>query len=382
MSTITSSFTRRRKAGLLRDSAVAANFYMIAGAGGNVGVQLGPDGLVVVDTGTADKADLVIATIKKLSPEPIRYVIDTSARPDHAGANERIAKAGETLFYVNNKTNLEMTNGGAAAIVATDDVLTRMSTSGPGATPTPLAAWPTEPFHEPRTHLYFNGESIEVTRQPSAITDGDSMVFFRGSDVVVTGDVLDVNRFPMIDTTQGGTIQGEIEALNKLVDLAVSSIPMNWRDDGTLVVPGHGRICDQADVVEYRDMVAIMSARIRALIKEGKTLEEVKAAAPAAGYVRRYGRDSERGPPTCSSRPSTRALRRWRGRGEDAHPRPNGHPRRHHCRIDCACADEPNSIDVQASAPIDLTGTWVSLVTEDWRYRMVTPPKATIMPYR
>jgi cyclase len=292
VSTITGFLHAQEESRTLEILQLRPNFYMIAGAGGNVGVQLGPDGLVVVDTGTADKADLVIAAIKKLSPEPIRYVIDTSARPDHAGGNEKIAKAGETLFYVNNATNLEMTNGGAAAIVATDDVLTRMSTSGPGATPTPLAAWPTEPFHEQRKHLYFNGESIEVMRQSAAITDGDSMVFFRRSDVVVTGDVLDVNRFPMIDTAQGGTIQGEIDALNKLVDLAVSSIPMNWRDDGTLVVPGHGRICDQADVVEYRDMVAIVSARIRALIKEGKTLEEVKAAVPAAGYVRRYGHDS------------------------------------------------------------------------------------------
>ena len=290
--TITGFLHAQEEGGPLEILQLRRNFYMIAGAGGNIGVQLGPDGVVVVDTGTADKADLVIAAIKKLSPEWIRYVIDTSGRPDHAGGNEKIAKAGETLFYVNNKTNLEMTNGGAAAIVATDDVVTRMSTPTPGATPTPLAAWPTEPFHEQHKHLYFNGESIEVMRQPAAITDGDSIVFFRGSDVVVTGDVLDVTGFPMIDPAQGGTIQGEIDALNKLVDLAVSSIPMNWRDDGTLVVPGHGRICDQADVVEYRDMVVIMRTRIRALIKEGKTLEEVIAAVPAAGYVRRYGRDS------------------------------------------------------------------------------------------
>jgi len=261
------------------------NFYMLAGAGGNIGVQIGSDGPVVVDTGMADQADLVVVAIKKLSPEPIRYVIDTSARPDHAGGNEKISKAGETLFYVNNSTNLSMTNGGAAAVVATDDALNRMSTM-------PLAAQPTEPFHEPHKHLYFNGEGIEVMRQPAAITDGDSVVFFRRSDVVVTGDILDVNRFPTIDTAQGGSIQGEIDALNKLVDLAVSSIPMNWREDGTLVVPGHGRICDQADVVEYRDMVVIIRDRIRALIKEGKTLEQVKAAAPAAGYVRRYGNES------------------------------------------------------------------------------------------
>jgi cyclase len=292
MTTSTVRLSAQQEAMPLEILELRSNFYMIVGAGGNIGVQIGPDGPVVVDAGTGNQADSVVAAIKRLTPEPIRYVIDTSARPDHTGGNEKIAKAGETLFFLNNPTNVSMTNGGAAAIVATDNALARMSALGSGAMP--LAAQPTEPFQERLKHLYFNGEGIAVMRQPAAITDGDVIVFFRRSDVVVTGDIFDVDRFPTIDTAQGGTIQGEIGALNKLVDLAISSVPMAWRDDGTLIVPGHGRICDQADLVEYRDMVAIIRDRVRALIKEGKTLDQVEAAAPAAGYLRRYGHD--RGP--------------------------------------------------------------------------------------
>jgi glyoxylase-like metal-dependent hydrolase (beta-lactamase superfamily II) len=283
-----------RSAGAQADPEVLQlrpNFYMIAGAGANIAVQIGPDGVVVVDTGTADQADAVVAAIRKLSPEPIRYIIDTSARPDHAGGNEKIAKAGETLFYATQQ-NLAMTNGGAAAILAHENVLSRVSTPGRGgATPMPVAAWPTEAFHERLRHMYFNGEGIELLYQPAAITDGDSMVFFRKSDVVVAGGVLDMTRFPMIDLAEGGSIQGEIDALNKLVELAIPSTPMDWREDGTLVVAGHGRICDQADVVEYRDMVTIVRDRIRELIKEGKSLEQVKEASPTAGYTKRYGAD-------------------------------------------------------------------------------------------
>jgi cyclase len=270
------------------------NFYMIVGAGGNIAVQVGPDGAVVVDSGTEDKADAVVAAIKKLSPEPIRFVIDTSARPEHVGGNEKVARAGETLFnIISNPQNMAMTNGGAAGIVAAETVLRRMSAPGSGGeSALPRAAWPTDAFLERRKYMYFNGEGIELLHQSAAVTDGDSIVFFRRSDVVAAGDILDMTRFPMIDVAGGGSIQGEIDALNKLVELAIPSIPMDWRDDGTLVVPGHGRVCDQYDVVEYRDMVTIIRDRIRDLIRQGKTLEQVKAASPTVGYSRQYGSDS------------------------------------------------------------------------------------------
>ena len=118
--------------------------------------------------------------------------------------------------------------------------------------------------------MYINGEGIEVLHQPAAHTDGDSVVFFRRSDVVVAGDMLDTTRFPVIDVARGGSIQGEIDALNRIVDLAIPSIPFDWRDEGTLVIPGHGRLLDQLDVVEYRDMVSIIRDRIRAMLKQGQ----------------------------------------------------------------------------------------------------------------
>jgi glyoxylase-like metal-dependent hydrolase (beta-lactamase superfamily II) len=117
-------------------------------------------------------------------------------------------------------------------------------------------------------------------------------VFFRRSDVVVAGDVLDTRQFPVIDVDRGGSIQGEIAALNRLVDLAIPSEPLVSREAGTLIVPGHGHICGQLDVVEYRDMVTIIHDRVRDLVAAGKTLEQIKAASPASGYVRRYGNDS------------------------------------------------------------------------------------------
>jgi cyclase len=271
---------------------VRPNFYVIGGAGANISVQAGQDGVVVVDAGTAAQADLVVSAIKKLSPQPIRYVIDTSADADHVGGNERIAKAGRTLFNTNNPFSESMTNNGAAAILSAEKVLTRMSAPTGQQSPFPTAAWPTETFPQRRKYMYLNDEGIEVFHQPAAHTDGDSIVFFRRSDVVVAGDILDTTRFPIIDVPRGGSIQGEIDALNRLVELAIPSVPLVSREAGTLVIPGHGRICDQLDVVEYRDMVTIVRDRIRDLIKEGKTLDQIQATSPTRGYTRRYGSDS------------------------------------------------------------------------------------------
>ena len=137
--------------------------------------------------------------------------------------------------------------------------------------------------------MYWNGEAIEVLHQPAAHTDSDVFVFFRRSDVVVAGDVLDTRQFPVIDVERGGSIQGEIAALNRLVDLAVPSVPIVAREAGTIVIPGHGRLCDQYNVIEYRDMVTIIRDRVRELIAAGRSLEQVKAANPAKGYTGRYG---------------------------------------------------------------------------------------------
>jgi cyclase len=262
------------------------NFYMIAGAGGNVGFQVGVDGVVVVDTGSVSSADAVVAAIQKITTQPIRYVINTSADPDHVGGNAAVAKAGRTLFTQNADFL-----GGGASILSVEQVLTRMSGSSGKTSPFPAGAWPSETFNQPRKYIYLNGEGIEILHQPAAHTDGDGIVFFRRSDVVMAGDTFDTTRFPVIDVAKGGSIQGEIAALQKLVDTAIPSVPIVSREEGTLVIPGHGRICDQVDVVEYRDMVTIIRDRIRDLMKQGLTLEQVKAASPARGYTRRYGSD-------------------------------------------------------------------------------------------
>ena len=269
------------------------NFFMIAGAGGNIGVQIGEDGVVVVDAGTAARADAVVAAIKKLTTQPIRYIIDTSADPDHVGGNETLSKAGQTLFTA--PGSIGVTGdflGGVASILSAQKVLERMTAPTGKTSPFPIGATPTETFDFPRKYMYLNGEGIEMLHQPAAHTDGDLVVFFRRSDVVVAGDVLDTTRFPVIDAGRGGSINGEIAALNRLVDLAIPSVPIVSRDAGTLVIPGHGRVCDQYDVASYRDMVTVIRDRVRDLKKAGMTLNQVKAASPARGYTHRYGSDA------------------------------------------------------------------------------------------
>jgi cyclase len=280
-------------AGELEVLELRPNFFMIAGAGANVGVQIGEDGVVVVDAGQAAKATAVVAAIKKLTPRPIRYIIDTSADADHVGGNETLSKAGQTLFTAPGSIGITGDFlGGVASILAAQKVLERMTAPTGKVPPFPIGATPTETFDFSRKYMYLNGEGIELLHQPAAHSDGDVMVFFRRSDVVVAGDVLDTTHFPVIDLTRGGSVNGEIAALNRLVDLAIPSVPIVSREAGTLVIAGHGRICDQTDVAEYRDMVTIVRDRIRDLKKAGMTLAQVKATSPTRGYTKRYGADS------------------------------------------------------------------------------------------
>jgi glyoxylase-like metal-dependent hydrolase (beta-lactamase superfamily II) len=265
---------------------VRPSFFVIAGAGANIGVQIGEDGLVIVDAGSAAAVPGVLAAIKRLSPKPIRYVIDTGPDADHVGGNEALSSAGEKLFAGGlpggGQPNAASTADRVAPVVAVEGVLRHLAKS-------PAAVWPTEVFHYARKAMYLNGEAIEMLHQPSAHTDSDLFVFFRRSDVVMAGEVLDTRQFPVIDVARGGSIQGELAALNRLVELAVPSTPVVTREAGTIVVPGHGRLCDAYDVVEYRDMLTIIADRVRDSIKAGKSLAGVKAAQPAKGYVGRYG---------------------------------------------------------------------------------------------
>jgi len=271
---------------------VRPNFYMIAGAGGNIGVQIGSDGVVLVDSGSAAASGQVVAAIKKLTELPIRYIINTSAEADHVGGNGNLAKAGYTIFtnaLGNAGLANAMTNGGVASILAHDSILQRMSAPTGKAAAYPVESWPTEAFFQKRKTLRMSGEGIEVLYQPAAHSGADSFVFFRGSDVVVAGDVLDTTRFPVIDLANGGSIQGEIDALNKLIELAIPPVPFIYEGVGTYVIPGHGRLCEQMDVVDYRDMVVIVRDAVWDMIKQNKTLDQIKAAHPAKPFETGYG---------------------------------------------------------------------------------------------
>jgi cyclase len=271
---------------------VRPNFYMIAGAGGNISVQIGQDGVVLVDAGTEAAADKVVAAIRKLTPLPTRYVIDTGADADHVSGNGRLAKAGQTIF-VNALGNANfanaMTNGGGASIMAHNSVLARMSAPTGKASAFPVETWPTEAFFPKRWYLRMNDEGIEVLYQPAAHSDADSFVFFRKSDVVAAGDILDTTRFPVIDLAKGGSVQGEIDALNRLIALAIPPGPFIYEGVGTYVIPGHGRPCEQLDVVDYRDMVVEVRDVVADMIKQGMTLDQIKAAHPARPYETEYG---------------------------------------------------------------------------------------------
>jgi glyoxylase-like metal-dependent hydrolase (beta-lactamase superfamily II) len=261
---------------------VQGSVYMVVGAGGNVTLQIGKDGVLLVDTSFAQMSDKLLAEIKKLSDKPIRYVINTHSHLDHVGGNENIAKAGNTIAGGN--VGADVPPG--ATIIAHENVLNRMSAPTGAQASFPVGAWPTDTYFTKQKEIYFNDEAVVVLHQPNAHTDGDSIVYFRRSDVISTGDVFITTTYPVIDRERGGSINGIIRALNTLLDL---SIPREKQEGGTYLIPGHGRLSDEADLLEYRDMLTIIRDRIEDLVKKGMTLEQVKAAGPTLDYDARYG---------------------------------------------------------------------------------------------
>ena len=273
------------------------NFYVIGGAGGNVVVQLGPEGVILVDSGSTERADQVLAAIRRLTDLPIRYIINTSMDADHTGGNEKLARAGLSILpgAVVAGAGLGddvVSNFGRASVLAHENVLGRMSAPTGRQSPVASGLWPTKTFAYHQYSMYLNGEGIQVIHQPAAHTDGDTIVFFRRGDVIATGDIIDTTRWPVIDTKRGGTVQGELDALNRLMDMTVFNLPLQWKADRTFLVPGHGHVYDKLDLLEYRDAVTIVRDRVQDLIDEGKTLAQVKAANPTLGYRSQYGADS------------------------------------------------------------------------------------------
>jgi cyclase len=268
---------------------VQGNIYMLIGDGGNITVQVGEEGPLVVDTGTGKLADKVIAAIHKLSPHPIQFIVNTSFHSDHVGGNVKLHAVGEDPSLYGSFFSGQFADAGqGATIISQLNVQDRMSAEkGPDAIP--AVGWPSDTFVEGRRRKYQNGEAVEIFYEPNAVTDGDSIVQFRRSDVIATGDVFTTTQYPFIDTRNGGTVQGEIAALNNILDKTVYK---HMGEGGTMVIPGHGRLCDEYEVSDYRDMVAVIRDRVRALINNGASLDQVKAARVTADYDDRYGATS------------------------------------------------------------------------------------------
>ncbi len=246
--------------------------HLLTGAGANVAVQIGDDGVLVVDTGSSASREALLAAIRELSDGPIRWIVNTSADLDHTGGNETISQAGMTV------------NGNPAAIISHENVLARMTAAN-----RPVTEMPLNTFFEAGRDFYFNGEAVFLYHVPSAHSDGDVIVYFRGSDVLVAGDIFVTTQYPVIDLEAGGGVDGYIAGLNTMLDIAV---PAYLQEGGTYVIPGHGRIGDEADILTFRDMLVIVRARIADLIAQGKTLAQVQEARPALDYDSRYGNDN------------------------------------------------------------------------------------------
>jgi glyoxylase-like metal-dependent hydrolase (beta-lactamase superfamily II) len=258
------------------------NVYLLTGDGGNVVVQVGDEGAFVVDTGTGRLAAKTITAIGRLTSKPIQFIANTSYLPDRTGGNAALSKAGADLSVRGTFFSLQFRDAGTVAtIIGHQNVQNRMLEAS-----LPVTGIPSDTFLEERRRTFHNGDAIEMMWQPNAVTDGDSLVHFRQADVIVAGDVFTTTQYPFIDVAHGGTVDGEIRALNAILE---KTVYQHSGEGGTIVVPGHGYVCDEHEVVEYRDMVAIIRDRIRALIETGTSLAQVKTARPTADYDARYG---------------------------------------------------------------------------------------------
>jgi glyoxylase-like metal-dependent hydrolase (beta-lactamase superfamily II) len=271
----------------VRSRLVQGNVWLINAGFVNVAAQIGPDGVFIVDTGTEAVGEKILAEIRRLAGDkPIRYIVNTHAHADHIGGNVTIAKAGRSIISGNFAPQAGAEAANAAKIIAHENTQLRMAGGEGGQAAAPTAAMPTDTFFVRRHDMFFNGEAIQMLYQPNAHTDGDVIVYFRKSDVVVTGDVYINTTFPVINLQQGGSLNGIIAALNRIVEITV---PKDKQEGGTYVIPGHGRLADEADVVEYLDMVTIIRDRVKDAIDKRMTLDQVKAARLVRDYEGRYG---------------------------------------------------------------------------------------------
>jgi cyclase len=304
---------------------VKGPIFMFTAGGSNVTASIGPDGVLLVDTGPAETADKLKAAIlevqkqvamaraltiappvggaetksatqtmlftyntPKPSTDPVRFIMNTSGRADHIGANAKVAKA------IPAELSFQDPKEDATHIYAHENVLTRLSGAKGDEFTAPFGLRPSDVYVANLYKLtgFFNGEGVQLNHVPSASTDGDSFVWFRSSDVIAAGDIYRTDAYPIPDLKMGGNIEGVIEGLNQLLDMA---IPEYRQEGGTLIIPGHGRLSDFADVAWYRDMVTIVRDRVQHMIDKGMSLEQVQAAKPTLDYDARYGKEAGSG---------------------------------------------------------------------------------------
>jgi glyoxylase-like metal-dependent hydrolase (beta-lactamase superfamily II) len=274
---------QQKAAGTLSVIPVQGKVLLISGAGVNITVHIGKYGILLVDTPAPSAAPRVMEELRKLSNLPIRWIINTSSSPEHVAGNAALVapftaggRAGAPFGFVGLNR---------PSIVAHENVLNRLSAPAAGDTPLPVDALPTTTYFLPSMD-FSNGEAIVLYHEPAAHTDSDSIVLFRGSDVISAGAIFTPGRYPVIDLARGGSVQGLVTALTRILELAV---PEGFASGGTLIVPAHGRICEESDVAEFRDMVVIIRDRVQDLIKKGLTWEQIRTSRPSRDYDAEYG---------------------------------------------------------------------------------------------
>lgn len=262
---------------------VQGSVHMISGAGVNITVHVGKYGVLLVDTPSPSASAQVMEQVRKLSTLPLRWVINTSSSPVHVAGNAALLDvatgrggAGAPFGFV---------GLGRPSIVAHENVLNRLSNPPPGTPAATPDSLPTTTYFQP-TMDFSNGEAIVLYHQPAAHTDSDSLVLFRSSDVISAGSILTPGRYPTIDLARGGGVNGLVSALTTILALAV---PEGFASGGTLIVPGYGRLCEESDVAEFRDMVVIIRDRVQDLIKKGMAWEQIRASRPSRDYDAEYG---------------------------------------------------------------------------------------------